>query len=62
LGEPPQKGMPGLINACNIAQHEIYWFAIPQRFLAAPLERFDAFRRNLPIKRETYSSLTALFI
>jgi hypothetical protein len=54
--------MPGIINACNIAQHEIYWFAIPQRFLAAPLERFDAFRRNLPIKRETYSSLTALFI
>ena len=57
-----KKGFPSLINARNVTQNEIYWFAILQRFLAAPLERFDAFCRNFTVKRQTCSSLAELFI
>ena len=62
MGEPPQKGFPSRINARDVTETEIYWFAILQRFLAAPLERFDAFGRHFTVKRETCSLVVKLFI
>jgi hypothetical protein len=61
-GEPSQKSLPSLINGRNVTETELYWMAILQRFLAAPLERFDAFSGEFTVKSETGSPVTKLFI